>query len=78
MDVLGCKTHIEDGILKVIIGALVVIKAEKIVANLYKRLGDTLQGANTSVPLVNEDKGMMMMWHHILGHVSKHGLQVLT
>ena len=43
LDDLGCKTHIEGGILKVVRGALVVIKAEKLSANLYILMGETLQ-----------------------------------
>ena len=35
LDDLGCKTRIEKGVLKIIKGALVVLKAEKIIANLY-------------------------------------------
>ena len=43
LDNLGCKIHIEEGILKVVKGALVVMKVEKITANLYILLEDTLQ-----------------------------------
>ena len=42
LDGLECKTHIEDRILKVIKRALVVMKANKIAANLYRLLGDML------------------------------------
>ena len=41
LDDLGCKTHIEKGVLKIIKGALVVLKAEKIAANLYMLKGET-------------------------------------
>lgn len=34
LDDLGCKTHIEGGILKVVKGALVVMKAKKLYGNL--------------------------------------------
>ena len=43
LDDLRCKIHIEGGILKVVRGALVVIKAEKLSANLYILMGETLQ-----------------------------------
>ena len=43
LDDLGCKTHIEDGIMKVIKGAHVIMKAEKIAVNLYMLSRDTLQ-----------------------------------
>ena len=42
LDELGCKTHIENGIMKIVRGALVVIKGEKIAANLYMLKGETL------------------------------------
>ncbi|XP_015957280.3 uncharacterized protein LOC107481511 [Arachis duranensis] len=61
LDKLGCKTHIEGGILKVVKGALVVIKAEKIVANLYMFIGDTLQEAEASVASASQEK-MTMIW----------------
>ena len=41
LDDLGCKTRIEKGVLKIIKGALVVLKAEKIAANLYMLKGET-------------------------------------
>lgn len=31
----GCKTHVKDGIMKIIKGALVVIEEKKIAVNLY-------------------------------------------
>ena len=49
LDNLDCKTHIEDGILKVVKGALGVMKAEKTIANLYMFLGDMLQKTEASI-----------------------------
>jgi len=46
LDDLGCQIHTESGILKVVKGNLVVMKAEKITTNLYMLLGDTLQEVN--------------------------------
>jgi len=37
LDGLGCRTHIEGGIFKVVKGSLVVIKANKIATNIYRR-----------------------------------------
>ena len=42
LDDLKCKSHIENGIMKIIIGVLVVMRAEKIDANLYMLKGETL------------------------------------
>ena len=60
LDDLGCKTHIEGGILKVVKGALVVIKAKKITVNLYMLLGDTLQEADTLVASDNQEETTML------------------
>ncbi|KAM7477388.1 hypothetical protein LguiA_025601 [Lonicera macranthoides] len=43
LDNSGCKTHVQDGIMKIVKGALVVMKAEKIAANLYMLKGETQQ-----------------------------------
>ena len=49
LDNLKCKTYIESGILKVVKCALVVMKAKKMIANLYMLLRDTLQEAEASI-----------------------------
>lgn len=43
LDSLGCQYGAESGVLKVTKGALVVIKGQK-VGNLYKMLGNTING----------------------------------
>ena len=77
LDDLGCKTHIQGGILKVVKGSLVVMKAEKVAANLYMLLGDTLQMADASVATGSQEE-TTMMWHRRLGHMSERGLKVLA
>ncbi|TXG73221.1 hypothetical protein EZV62_001800 [Acer yangbiense] len=47
LDDLGCKTQIENGILKIVRGVLVVMKAEKITSNIYTLKGETLQEADS-------------------------------
>ena len=42
IDSLGCKTHVENGIMKIVRGALVVMKVEKITTNLFMLKGETL------------------------------------
>ncbi|KAL5763276.1 hypothetical protein ACOSP7_019540 [Xanthoceras sorbifolium] len=49
LDDLGCKVEIEKGIMKIIRGALVLMKGEKTAANLYILKGETLQEAQASV-----------------------------
>ena len=42
IDNLICKTYIENEILRIVRGALVVMKAKKTASNLYMLKGDTL------------------------------------
>jgi len=44
-----------------------VMKVEKIIANLYMLLGDTLQEADASV--ITSQEEATMMWHCRLGHM---------
>jgi len=59
LDELGFKTHIEGGILKVIKGALVAIRAEKIATNLYMLVGDTLQEAGALLASASQEEMTM-------------------
>ncbi|KAH9649806.1 hypothetical protein KPL70_026120 [Citrus sinensis] len=72
----GCKTHVENGIMKIIKGALVLMKAEKIGANLFMLKGETLQEADACVASNGEES--TMMWHLKLGHMSEQGLKILS
>ena len=73
----GFKTHIEGEILKVIKGALVVMRVKKIAANIYMLVGDTLQEAEASVASASQ-KEMTMTWNYKLGHMSERGLKILV
>jgi len=77
LDDLGYKTHIEGGILKVLKGVLVVMKTEKLAANLYTLLGDMLQDADVSVASANQEE-LTTMWHRKLGYMSERGLKILA
>ena len=78
LDDLGCKTQIENGILKIVRGALVVMKAEKITSNLYMLKGETLQEADSCVASTNHGEESTIMWHRKLGHISERGLKILS
>ncbi|TXG65810.1 hypothetical protein EZV62_007085 [Acer yangbiense] len=77
LDDLGCKTQIENGILKIVRGALVVMKAEKITSNLYMLKGETLQEADSCVASNNHGEESTIIWHRKLGHISERGLKIL-
>ena len=63
LDSSGCKTHIQDGIMKIVKGALVMMKAEKIAANLYMLKGETQQKGEASAALASSAEELTMMWH---------------
>ena len=77
LDDLGCKTHIESGILKVVKGALMLIKAENIKVNLYMLLRDMFQEADALVASNSQQK-TTILWHRKLGHTSEYGLKILA
>ncbi|KAL4283725.1 hypothetical protein GQ457_16G004320 [Hibiscus cannabinus] len=62
--------------MKVFHGALMVMKGEKITANLYMLKGETLQEVEVSVASCSLDPGML--WHQKLGHMSEQGMKVLV
>ncbi|KAH9708912.1 retrovirus-related pol polyprotein from transposon TNT 1-94-like protein [Citrus sinensis] len=57
MDSHGYKTHVENEIMKIVKGALVLMKAEKIGANLFMFKRDTLQEADAwaQIDLIHSD-----------------------
>lgn len=75
-DELGFKTQIENGIMKIIKGALVVMKKDKISSKLLMLQGDTLKHGESSAPSTHQEESTIM-WHQKLGHMSKHGLKIL-
>ncbi|KAK8511542.1 hypothetical protein V6N12_038144 [Hibiscus sabdariffa] len=76
LDNSASKIETRKGIMKVFHGALVVMKGEKIAANLYMLKGETLQEAEASVASCSSDSAML--WHQKLGHMSKQGMKVLV
>ena len=76
MDSHGYKTHAENEIIKTVKGALILMKAEKIGANLFMLKGETLQEVDAFVASNGEES--TMMWHLKLGHMSEQGLKILS
>ena len=62
LDDLRCKTHIENGNMKIMKGALVVMKVEKIATNLYMVKGETLEKAQAVV--ASEKTREYASWSH--------------
>ena len=61
LDELACKTHIENRIMKIVRGMLVVIKREKIATNLYMFKGETLQEADSCVASTSRGEEQTMI-----------------
>ncbi|GMJ14768.1 hypothetical protein HRI_005146000 [Hibiscus trionum] len=76
LDNNASKIETRKGIMKVFHGALVVMKGEKIAANLYMLKGETLLEAEASVASCSSDS--TMLWHRKLGHMSEQGMKVLV
>ncbi|KAE8678869.1 hypothetical protein F3Y22_tig00111402pilonHSYRG00400 [Hibiscus syriacus] len=76
LDNNASKIETRKGIMKVFRGALVVLKGEKIDANLYMLKGETLLEAEASVALCSSDSAMLC--HKKLGHMSEQGMKVLV
>ena len=76
LDDLRYEFHAKRGIMKVIRETLVVMKAEKIDANLHMLHERTYQEAKTYITKFREE--LKIMWHHKLSHMSKNGLKILS
>jgi hypothetical protein len=77
-DSLGCKIRTDNGIMKIVKGALVVLKARKTVANMFVLMGETHHGAEASIASASPAEEKTMTWHQKLGHMSEKGLKVLS
>ena len=75
IDNLGCKTHVENMIMKIVKCVLVLMKVEKIGTNLFKLKGETLQEADACV--ASNAEGSTMIWYLKLGHILEQGLKIL-
>jgi len=64
--------------MKIIKGSLVVLKARKIVANLFVLMGEIHREAEASIASASLAEEKTMMWHQKLGHMSKKGLKILS
>jgi hypothetical protein len=77
-DSLGCKIRTDNGIMKIIKGALVVLKARKTVANMFVLMGETHHETEVSIASASPAEEKTMMWHKTLGHMSEKGLKILS
>jgi len=76
-DSLGYKIRTYNAIMKIIKGALVILKARKIAANLFVLMGETHYETEASIASASLAEEKTMMWHKKLGHMSEKGLKIL-
>lgn len=70
LDKLGCSVKIENGYIKVIKGAMAIMKGE-LSNGLYYLVGETIIG---TVDVTTNSRGnMASLWHKRFGHVSERG-----
>ncbi|GAV83405.1 gag_pre-integrs domain-containing protein [Cephalotus follicularis] len=78
LDSHGCKFTGENGIIKVLKGALVIMKGKKI-DGLYQLQGNTVLGtATVASSSGDKDADTTRLWHMHLGHMSERGLQIMS
>jgi hypothetical protein len=68
LDSNGFSYKSEGGIMKVVKGAMVVMKGEKNSKNIYKLLGNTVVGGAASV---ESEFDNTVLWHMQLGHMGE-------
>lgn len=73
----GLAINIQNGVLKVISGALVVMKGTR-KNNLYYFQGNTMVGVVAAVSEANKEVEMTKLWHMRLGHAGEKSLQILA
>ena len=76
-DDLGLKTQIANGLMKIVKGALIVMKAEKISSKLFVLQGHTLKYGDASIASTNQEESKIR-WHYKLGHMSERGIKILA
>ncbi|GJR30650.1 gag-pol polyprotein [Tanacetum coccineum] len=78
LDDLGCKVEIQNKIMKIIKCALVLMRGEKVAANLYQLKGEIMDEAEASVASHSLSHKVAITWHQKLGHMSEQGMKILV
>jgi hypothetical protein len=77
-DSFSCKIRTNNGIVKIVKGALMILKARRIVVNLFVLMRETHHETGTSIASASPAEEKTMMWHKTLGHMSEKGLKILS
>ncbi|GJZ19365.1 retrovirus-related pol polyprotein from transposon TNT 1-94 [Tanacetum coccineum] len=59
-------------------GALVLMRGEKVAANLYQLKGEIMEEAEASVASHSPSHRVAVTWHQKLGHMSEQGMKILV
>ncbi|GKD09664.1 gag-pol polyprotein [Tanacetum coccineum] len=78
LDDLGCKVEIQNKIIKIIKGALVLMRGEKVAANLYQLKGEIMEEVEASVASHSPSHKVAVTWHQKPGHMSEQGMKILV
>ncbi|GKC30499.1 retrovirus-related pol polyprotein from transposon TNT 1-94, partial [Tanacetum coccineum] len=78
LDDLGCKVEIQNKIMKIIKGTLVLMRGEKVAANLYQLKGEIMKETEASVASHSPSHRVAITWHQKLGHMSEQGMKILA
>ncbi|KAK3007741.1 hypothetical protein RJ639_014050 [Escallonia herrerae] len=77
LDSNGCSYRAAGGVMRIIKGALIVMKGLK-QNSLYLLQGSTVTGAATIALSSNIDSDTTKLWHMHLGHMNERGMDVLS
>nr|GEV29091.1 retrovirus-related Pol polyprotein from transposon TNT 1-94 [Tanacetum cinerariifolium] len=78
LDDLGYKVEIQNKIMKIIKGALVLMKGEKIAANLYQLEEEIIEEAKASISSHSPSHIFVVSWNQKLRHMSEQGMKILV
>ncbi|GKB07655.1 gag-pol polyprotein [Tanacetum coccineum] len=64
--------------MKIIKGALVPMRGEKVVVSLYELKGEIIDDVEASVASHSTSHRVAVTWHQKLGHMSEQGMKILV
>nr|GEV81204.1 retrovirus-related Pol polyprotein from transposon TNT 1-94 [Tanacetum cinerariifolium] len=73
---LGCNVEIQNKIMKIIKGALVLMRGENVAANLYQLNGEIIEEGEALVVSHSPSHRVAVTWHQKLGHMSEQGMKI--
>nr|GFB80676.1 Gag-Pol polyprotein [Tanacetum cinerariifolium] len=72
------EVEIQNKIIKIIKGTLVLMRGEKVAGNLYRLKGETMEEAEASVASHSPSHRVAITWHQKLGHMSEQEMNILV